>query len=197
MSSDANPQVPFDIKSGVGALQDAVTAYFGLYKVDAPVVFGWRERAKQPLKNGRIVFTPSDDDGSAGEFHYNAKYPGPYTISKGGTVVGEVRALASWSRRIVVAVWAQDPTAPADERKQCEAVEALLEWFWRGVKASSFNSPASIRVDGMKWTNDPTELKAGAELRMWLSLDTPLFDVPLEVAFPATAGITPDPAKAA
>lgn len=171
------------IQSGLVAMVASVREYFEAADVTATVSLGWKQPTQQinqgPGGANRVVFIPSDPSGRGGKI-LPARQPGPRQVDASTTV----RSLYSWDRQLVVSVWAVDATAPQDEALQIEAVEDLFGWTIRAVHAFAH---ADARWGDVAWTTSPVEHVFGRELRAGLSLNHPMFDVPIGLAFPTPA----------
>ena len=182
------------ISSGLVSLVSSVRTYFTDRDVTANVSMGWRERTKQTNQGfgraNRVVFTPSDDNGNGGRI-VGTQHPGPRVFGTNTSNKITARALFDWERVVLVSVWAVDTADIHNEEKQIEATETLFEWTIRAVQAGAFNNGVWGNV---AWTVDPTEQIFGRELRASLTFRHPMFDTPVDVAFPQGA-ITQDPSR--
>lgn len=179
-------------------LADDVVAYFAASNVRAAVSIGWKERTKQinqgPGGAARVVFQPSDDDGSAGNFDLTNMRAGEVpifdTTKTPPLQVAHARRLRTWHETIVVNVWAHDDSKPDDERAQRRAAKTLVSWTMRAVQASAAGAAnaqwgKATASYGQKGSQSfPTELRNGVEYRLWLELRSPVFDRPVELAYP-------------
>lgn len=174
------------IKSGLVALVASVQAYFDARGLGTNVSLGWKQPTKQ-INQGegranRVVFIPSDPSGRGGALA-GAHQPGPRRFGTGPSTI-EARALYTWERSITVSVWAVDPTSPADESLQIEAIETLFEHVVRAVHAFA---QVNAQWGEIGWVVSPTELLFGRELRAALSFHHPLFDSEVGKAFPSSS----------
>lgn len=201
--------LPIVEKDALDQLVDDVVAYFAANGVKAAVSIGWKERTKQinqgPGGAARVVFTPSDDDGSAGFLDLKNMRAGEVPIfdtSDPPVMVAQARKLRTWHETIVVSVWAHDNTKPDDERLQRRAAKQLVSWMIRAVqdspagKANAEWSKASASFGQKGDASFPTELRNGVEYRLWLELRSPVLDRPVELAYPApalTSVLNPEP----
>lgn len=182
-------------KSGVVALVASVRAYFAAMSVTAVVPpLGRKERTKQvnqgPGGANRVVFEMSDPAGKGGKLAAPHIVGARDIVDADKNVVATVRSLKNWERALTVSVWAADPSDTNDEEKQIEATEALFEWVLRATNAfvASGASPAASLVWGdTDWTSTPVERAYGFELRVGLVFKHPIFDVPIDLAFPSPA----------
>lgn len=183
-------------QSGLLGAVDAVRAFFAQNNVDAVVEAGWKRRVRQDNQSangaGRVVFTPSgSDDGDGGKLA-QVRFPGPRNLRDPSAtnptkVVGSVRSLLEWERRVLVSVWAVDvdPQRREDEAAQIQAVEDLFEWTIRAVHSAP-GAFASVVWGSTRWT-PPLERAFGLELRFDLTFRHPMFDTPRMLVFPGGA----------
>jgi hypothetical protein len=195
-------------RSGLLGLVRGVRARFVANGIAAVVDVGWNKRGRQtnqgPGGASRVVFMPGAmPDPSAG----------PQKAMRAGridrnapqnhvTLDPHLRALAWWHEEITVSVWGVDLSTPgssADEEKQIEATEALLESTMQAIHGAvdpDTGQPAgfaSIEDWGESvWTVPPGENAFGREILFGLVLIVPLFDLPELVAYPQ-AGVTRNP----
>lgn len=159
-------------------LVDTVQAYLDAFNIGAHVSLGWAEQGKQTNQGtggaNRVIFVPAD-----GEFE-GTQYPG-----------GNPRALFDDLAKFEVRVWAVDRSSPAireSHAHQANATKALFAWVVRaisGFNRPSVGAPAAIvptyagaeEWGPYKWTPDPSENAFGRELRVPLTLRSPLADV--------------------
>lgn len=174
-------------RSGLRALFNGVQAYFDAFNVTAQVAVGWKAYKGQ-LNQGagranRVVLVPSDLSGNAGKIGQPVERGERRIYSADDEEqthpLATTRAIADWERVITLAVWAYDGTAPNDELRQVEAAEELLELAKRAVDATG---GAAIAWGAVRCL--PTERQFGAELLVSLTFAQPLYDVPLEHAYP-------------
>lgn len=184
------------IRSGLRALVDGVRAYFDANGVSSIVTAGFRPRYKQENQGAgranRVVFIPGDMKSGAGGTIGQPREPGEREIVNPADptkLAGSVRAIADWDRQLIVSVWSYDADNRTDDFEQLVACEDLIEWTKRAVDSVAL---ANVTWGGVTWTV-PGESAFGAEALLDLSFTHPLFDVPLERAFPETAVVAKDP----
>lgn len=162
---------------GLLTLVREVREVFAAEGVTANVVLGEREIAKQtnqgPGRANRVVFSPGDDSGNAGEYAA-ARNPGRNPRP--------VRTLVASCR---VFVWAFDGSAPNDEERQYEAVWTLHDWT---VLAIHRKAHGTYQLASPRWVSKAVERTFGKELMFMLQLEVPILDTPHPVA---PAGIGP------
>lgn len=176
--------------SALRHLVTKVEAYFEAHEVTATVTCGFKARTSQvtqgPGRANRVVIVPGALNGAGGRIGM-PRDPGPRPIytddadEAEDTVVGSVRSLGDWDRQLTLSVWAHDGDAPTDELAQIEAVETLFEWATRALHATGL---ASLLLADATWTV-PKERGFGMELLVGMTLQHPIYDVPVEIGFPS------------
>lgn len=182
--------------TGLPAFVDGVAAYLQANGIDATVTLGWHEDAQQvnegPGTANRIVVQPGDPSGGAGALEAPRQIgPGPTAIWPPKPASGidkqspddvVARELADWAESATVFVWACDPAAPEDDRRQYIATRALLQWF---LRAATNTARAAFEHGKLEWVNAKnTERQYGRELALEITYHAPLFDVADELAHP-------------
>lgn len=176
-------------RSGLIALVHGVRAYFAANSITANVAAcGWRQRSEQmnqgPGRANRVLFIPGDMNGRGGSLAN-----GPRLSST------NPRPLVQWNKLVTLSVWAADPNPAnrADEEKQIEAVETLLEQTIQAMRYALDPDTeqrvgfATIEFHDLTWTVDNTEMYFGREVLVTFTHKGPLFDVTYDTG-------TPDPA---
>lgn len=183
-------------RSGITALAAAIATYFQVRGFPYEVtVLGWRERWKQtnqgPGGASRIALYPGKEPGgTAGD-------GGVLTREGRGTF--DQRALVQAAKWITMSVWAVDPTNKNDEGAQIAACEDLWELAIRAVHNAVEVTPdpktgkpvvtaalgfGNVTWGNFRWTKPPVELGFGQELLQEFLHKGPIFDEPIDVAFP-------------
>ncbi len=176
---------PIAITSPFKQLVDGVAAFFVANEITAVVERGWKARAKQinqgPGRANRVIFMPSKADGGAGAI-VNPRQVGLIEVGEDPALPEyTIRPLSDWSRSLIVSMWAYDGDSANDEGAQCDAVDALFRWTQIAVQAVAFGNAVWNET---KFTV-PAERAFGLELLAGLTYQSPVFDMPLEIARPA------------
>jgi len=164
------------------------------------VAYGPRALAEQ-INQGtgranRVIFLSGDPEGTEGGTLVSPREPGWREIDGYGQlgpadaapdpadpkypVTARTRTLADWDETLLVSVWAYDGNAPNSDLAQKRALNDLVEWTVRAIASSGL---ADI-VWGPIRRPRTVERRFGLEVRFSLTLQTPLFDVPTDVAHP-------------
>lgn len=131
---------------------------------EVPNVFGWRKPAQRQGYTQRVVWVPGDDSsGNLGEFG-PARYPGR-----------DPRPLATLHELATIYVEGFDQSAPEDERAQYQAARVLFDAWWRAVYLAGFGNVALLEA---AWHSERVERRHGATIRVLLSVDAMLPDLP-------------------
>jgi hypothetical protein len=136
--------------------------------VPVPQVFGWREPAQRSGLSHRIVWVPGDDsNGDVGAI-LPARQPNR-----------DPRPLATLGELVTVYIEAQETLAPENEREQYIAARELFDqWHWhlyhvaRGVST----------IQSIQWVVDKLTRRAGATLRVLVTIEAVLPDAPATTA---------------
>lgn len=183
----------FPVVDGLTWLSGAVRAELEALRTTAAVSVGWKE-ASQQINQGegganRIVFVPSRKNGAGGEL-VAPKTPGDREVKDAtGKVVAYVRAIRDWKRAIEISVWAYDSDAPEDEDKQQAATVKLFEKL---LQATTRTAPTALVFGSTDWVRPELERQFGRSLVVQCTFQYPLFDVPVELAFPENVAVTKD-----
>lgn len=176
------------LRSGIERLVLKVREYLETNGVTAIVGVGKRAlhaQVNQGLgRANRIVFLPFDPKSGAAGSLAEPEQAGKREImdtSDPPVRIATVRALVDWNRDMLVSVWAYDGNQPEDDLAQEAALEQLFEWTVRAVHWTGFASVVFSRVETVVQGERPF----GRELRVALSLNQPLYDVPKDIGFPA------------
>lgn len=182
--------------SGLLPAVNAVQAYFDSNSVVAKVSIGWRQKMRKDnqaaTSANRVIFIPSDSGGVGGTLT-SPRYPGARNIVDPNAddptkVVGTVRELVGWQRKILISVWAYDNSAPEDEQVQIQAAESLLEWTTRAIHQAPGAFGELVWGD-TTWT-EPSERHFGQEILVGLVFNHPIFDAPRYFVYPTAVDVT-------
>lgn len=183
-------------RSGLFVATKYVETFLASNGVPAKVCVGWKQRSQHinqgPGGANRVVFIPSGPGGAGGTM-LPARFPGPRNVRATalGDPVANIRSLASWERRVQVSIWGFDGSQKNDEEAQIEATEALFEWVVRAVHSAP-GAFAEAKFGDVEWTI-PAQLSLGVEALVGLTFKQPIFDVPRELVFPTSTGVTRAP----
>ena len=185
-------------RSGLVQAVSYVQTFLTSKGLTAKCELGWKRRDRQlnqgsPLGANRVLFIPSDSGGKGGTI-VPARFPGPRNVRDPGAadaVVGSIRSLHDWQRRVTVSVWGVDAENRTDEAKQIEATETLLEWVVRAVHSAP-GAFAEAAFGEVTWS-EPPDRSFGLELIVGLTFKQPLFDEPRELVFPDAARVSRAP----
>ena len=143
--------------------------------VDAEVVFGEREVAKQinqgPGRANRVVFAPGDENGGLGS------YDGPVKPGR------NPRSLWDWMLLFRVYLWAYDASKPEDELVQWAAVVELHDYVMEAIHpfVAAFYKPSAA-----KNLAKPMERRFGKEILLLVELRQPVLATPKTRTGPVT-----------
>lgn len=184
--------------TGLPKFVDDVASFLQTNGVTATVVLGWREKFGQVNEGdgtaNRIVVQPGDPSGGAGELA-SPRQPGagPRTVWPPPPATGDGaqspddlvgRELSDWAESATVYIWACDPAAPEDDRRQYIAVRALLQSF---LRAAANTARAAFEHGKLDWVDaQNTERQYGRELALEITYHAPLFDIADELVHPQT-----------
>lgn len=184
----------------------AVSAFFVAQGVTATVDVGWTKRFRQdnqgPGGANRIVFIPGDFDPTPGTMK-PLKY-GALTLEGAQNQVNNVprlRTIAWLHALYTCSVWASDPAAPTDERRQIWKTKQLFRWTLQAMQ-NALDPVTGQPVGGANildygpvgWMLPPGEGAFGRELLFVFMLIEPQHDVPIALAYPGTAIVSRSPA---
>lgn len=187
-----DPRAP---RSGLVYLRDCVDAYFkaaGVAATVAPVGLKYRffTLNQSPANANRVVFIPGEFDGTPD------LRPRKYgTLSRGtdnSASVQNPRELLHWDRSFTISVWAAPaPGHGEDEQESIARAEDLLEQVIRALANVPDPDPsetgtvgASFHLGDVTIQSPPNDKSFGAELLVGGVLDSPFFDVTLDVVTP-------------
>jgi hypothetical protein len=190
-------------RSGLLGLARGMRAYFAAQEAVAgivpSVVVGWTRRSRQDNQGAggasRVVLIPGLFDATASA----PKSLQAGVIDRSGeqnavNLVPVLRALAWWHQAVTCCVWAVDPARPQEEEGQIAATEDLLELTIQALHNAvdpETGTPAGFAnlesFGEPVWTLPPGEAAFGRELVFPFTLDVPLFDQPIQVAYPSPA----------
>jgi hypothetical protein len=175
------------IVSGTKRLVAGIRTYFESHNVTAAVSVGPRELERKdnqgPGGTNRVVIVPFDPKSGAGGTVRPPVHVGPLDVMsevEPEVRVGSVRAIADWQRLMLVEVWARDAEDPENDELNTYAVEDLLEQTKRAFAATGL---ADVEWGATIWVTPP-ERHNGLAVRVAVTFSHPLFDAPIEVAFP-------------
>lgn len=165
------------MSDGLVWLAGEVAKTFTARAYPATVAIGWRSHARNPTAIGRVVFSPADENGDGGLLG-QPRQPGRRAMSADV----RARALLDWERLCAVHCWAVDNAKVNDESAQIEAVVNLFENVARAMSLAQANA---IRWGKAKWHTEPIERASGAEVTVLFTMIHPIYDWPVDVAYPA------------
>lgn len=185
--------------TGLPYLTDGIASYLQGQGIAATCLLGWREKQQQ-INEGdgtanRVIVQPGDDAGRAGELGDPRQVGyGPRTVYPPVKTADEnvddvvPRELADWAERATVYIWACDPAAPEDDRRQYIAARALLQSVRQALQFTGRNS---VEVGAMTWVkSEDTERQYGRELALEIVYHAPLFDTADELVHPTSVEVT-------
>lgn len=142
------------------SLYDAVVSRMAAEGYGEEQPFGWREPAKR-LAGRRVVWVPGDDDevGEVGAPKKPGRNPRPlWTLFELCTLYVE----------------AFDTDAPEDERAQYQAARELLDALLRAIYLEGHGT---VTVSDLRWVSDKNVRRAGAALRLVITVEAMVPDV--------------------
>lgn len=175
----------------------AVDQFFKDFGLAVVVDAGFRARKRHDNqasgRANRVVFLPGDPkSGAAGRLApaRDAGYRDVLDPNDPARPIASVRSLGEWQRDLIVSIWAYDVDRRDSDFAQVVAAEELLEWTKRAVDSVALADV--VEWGSASWVLDNgIERAFGAELLVALSWTHPLFDVPLERAYPEFAEVQP------
>lgn len=180
-------------RSGLIALADGARAYFeanGVAAVIPPVGLKYRtfQINQGPGGGSRVVFIPGEYDG---QLEPKAMRAGELRKPRhNATDDINPRELVWWRKSVTLSIWAVDTTNLASEQAQWAALEDLFESTVQAVhNARDPVSGLPVGLADVVWVNTTLnrtviENSFGFELLVTLTHSGPLFDLPIEQAFP-------------
>lgn len=134
-------------------------------ELDVPNLFGWREKAKKDTTGTRIVWVPGDDlSGDVG------------TLGPARHVGRNPRPLATLNEIATVYLVAFDKSRPEDEASQYHAARLLFDAWYRAAHRVAYGTFQIVRT---QWLVSTRERRAGATLRVTLSIQAAILDHPV------------------
>lgn len=174
-----------EYSSALVALRASVAAWFEARNLSVLVVLGWRGKNRDTGPGGgrdRIVFDVTEDGGRLLEAPAGARFD----TRDAGAIVAR-RVLWVWEQAVTVILWAANVDHSDEEDAQIEATEALLEKFLQALAGEESDENARgdrrVRPGAIKRTV-PTETGLGLEIRLGLTVISPLYDEGDAIAFP-------------
>jgi hypothetical protein len=139
-------------------------------------VFGWREPAQRTGLTHRIVWVPGDDaSGDLGE------------LAPARQVNRAPRPLATLDELVTVYIEAEDITDPENERAQYTVTRELFDQWYRHLYRVA---RGVFAIRSRTWVIDKLTRRAGATIRIVLSIEAILPDAPATTApKPVTAHV--------
>jgi hypothetical protein len=148
-------------------LFDDVVARFALDGTDVPMTFGWREPGKHKVSTSRIVWTPGDPSGKAGDIG-GPRFPGR-----------NPRPIGNLAELFTVRVESVDASTPELERSQYQTTRELFDAWWRAVYLAAHGT---VRIVSATWDTTKKERRYGTALVVVCSVDAMIPDAPAEIA---------------
>lgn len=158
-------------------LYEAVLARFANDGLgDVAQSFGWLAPAEQMRSTKRIVWTPGDDGGNLGAVAA-PRYTG-----------GNPRQLATLVELFTVEISSYDSAAPVNELAQYQGARELYD-AW--LSAVEYEAHGTYLIISSKWVGGDRARRAGAAIRVVLSVRAPIYSAPRLVA-PVDTGVAID-----
>ena len=179
-------------RSALGALTEAIRAYFDANAISARVEFGLRARSEQinqgPGGASRVVIIPGK---YSGELAPKGLDGGRFAAPMHTHARPEPNELLDDDNLATLSVWGVDASSPLairSELAQYEATQRLLEQTVQAIHGSPIGGPEgcwpAIVWTGKYWPKPPVEMSFGLELLVWLEIHGPLFDAPIGFVTP-------------
>jgi hypothetical protein len=149
-------------------LYQAVVARFSNEGLgDVAQSFGWLASAEQMRSTKRIVWTPGDDSGNLG------------AVAAPRQTNGNGRQLATLIELCTVEISSYDSAAPVNELAQYQGARELYDAWLSAVEREAHGT---YLIVSSKWVGGDRARRAGAAIRVVLSLRAPIVGTPRVVA---------------